>query len=76
MRLNELPPGLLAVIEKIEKTEKETRMNDLGFVPGVNIMCWMESPLKDPRMYRLLGTSVALRNEDARYIIVKVISDV
>ena len=75
MRLDKLMPGHLAVIERVNQTKHQTRLNDLGFVVGVIVECWMESPLKDPRMYRLLKTSVALRNEDASQIEVKLIED-
>lgn len=71
MRLNELEIGSTAQIVKIEDNKKTTRLHDLGFVPGVDITCVTCSPLKNPRMYRLLSTSVALRNEDAKLIEVR-----
>lgn len=71
MRLDELPIGVHAVIDKIEKSEIETRLFDLGFVPGVEIQCLVESPLQDPKMYRLLSTNIALRNKDAKLIQVR-----
>ncbi len=71
MRLNELLLGQKAIINGIENCENQTRLQDLGFVSGVDIQCLLEGPLKDPRMYRLLGTSIALRNQEAQHIFVR-----
>lgn len=71
LRLDELPMGKSAIILGVEKCEKTNRMQDLGFVPGVHITSILKSPLKNPKMYRLLSTSVALRDEDAKLVWVK-----
>lgn len=74
MYLNQLPLNTNAKIIAVKKNTHQLRMRDLGFVVGVEIVCLFDSPLKDPRLYRLLQTSVALRNEDAKNVIVEVIA--
>jgi DtxR family Mn-dependent transcriptional regulator len=44
------------------------RLLDLGFVPGTVVTVDMISPLGDPRAYRVRGTVVALRQDQARWI--------
>lgn len=72
MYLNELPLNTYAKIVAVKENNHQQRMNDLGFVSGVEVVCLFASPLKDPRLYRLLQTNVALRNEDAKNVIVEV----
>ena len=70
MRLDELPIGKKATIVTVKGGRQQRRLQDLGFVCGVEIQCICQGPLKDPRLYRLLKTSVALRNQDAALILV------
>lgn len=44
------------------------RLLDLGFVPGTRVEIDMVSPAGDPTAYRVRGTVVALRREQARLI--------
>jgi DtxR family Mn-dependent transcriptional regulator len=44
------------------------RLLDLGFVAGTNVEVEMSSPLRDPIAYRVRGSVVALREEQARLI--------
>lgn len=44
------------------------RLLDLGFVPGTEIEVDMMSPVGDPTAYRVRGTVIALRREQARLI--------
>lgn len=71
MRLDELPLQQKAIIEIVQPSENSDRLQDLGFVPGTEISCLLHGPLKNPRMYRLLETNIALRNEDAATIFVR-----
>ncbi len=41
---------------------------DLGIIPGTTIECIRRGPSGDPTAYGVRGTTVALRNEDARLI--------
>jgi len=47
------------------------RMLDLGIVPGTRIEVALRNPLGDPTGYRVRGSVVALRREQARRIQVK-----
>jgi DtxR family Mn-dependent transcriptional regulator len=44
------------------------RLLDLGFVPGTEVMAEMQSPGGDPTGYRVRGTLIALRSEQAGLI--------
>lgn len=48
------------------------RLLDLGFVPGTTVAAEMTSPGGDPTAYRLRGTLVALRREQAALIKVSI----
>ncbi len=44
------------------------RLLDLGFVPGAYVETAMVSPSGDPTAYRIRGTLIALRHEQANYV--------
>jgi DtxR family Mn-dependent transcriptional regulator len=44
------------------------RLLDLGFTPGAAVGCELTSPFGEPRAYRIRGTLIALRPEEARRI--------
>lgn len=48
------------------------RLLDLGFVPGTTVRLGITSPLNDPRAYKVRSTDIALRNEQANYILIKI----
>ena len=45
------------------------RLQDIGFIPGTAVTCLQRSPLGDPTAYRIRGTVIALRREDAKNIL-------
>jgi ferrous iron transport protein A len=47
------------------------RLLDLGLVPGTKIQFAFSSPLGDPRAYRVRGTLLALRANEAQSIMVR-----
>jgi len=49
------------------------RLKDMGFEPGVEIECVLESPFGDPAAYFIKGTLIAVRKEDAEKIEVEMI---
>lgn len=51
--------------------QQRRRLMDFGIVPGTIIMPELRSAGGDPTAYRILGTTIALRQEHARYIFVK-----
>lgn len=48
-----------------------TRLLDLGFVPGSQVVPLHQAPLKDPRAYWICGTLIALRRIDAASVLVE-----
>jgi DtxR family Mn-dependent transcriptional regulator len=44
------------------------RLLDLGFTPGTTVECELASPFGEPRGYRIRGTLIALRPDEARRI--------
>lgn len=66
MVLRDLPVGRTAVLGKLELPESEAnRLMALGFIPGAEVRCVRRSPFRDPRVYFVDGSEVALRNETA-----------
>lgn len=66
-----LRPGVLARVVEISpacRGPERRRLLDLGFVPGTIVEVDMVSPAGDPTAYRLRGSVVALRREQARLI--------
>jgi DtxR family Mn-dependent transcriptional regulator len=51
------------------------RLMDLGFTPGARLHAALQTFARDPRAYRIRGTLVALRQDQARHIIVKPVDD-
>lgn len=47
------------------------RLMDLGFTPGARLQPALETFARDPRAYRVRGTLVALRQEQARHVQVR-----
>ena len=69
--LSELKKGEHAVIEKMDTNgELRQRLMDMGFVEGTKIECVRISPAGDPKAYRIRGTVIAIRKEDAEKITV------
>lgn len=50
------------------------RLLDLGFTPEAEVVPELTTPIGDPRAYRVRGTLVALRNEQARNVWVRPVS--
>lgn len=44
------------------------RIQDLGIIPGTTVECVRRGPSGDPTAYTVRGTTVAIRQEDARFI--------
>jgi DtxR family Mn-dependent transcriptional regulator len=51
------------------------RLMDLGFTPGAHLEPALENFVRDPRAYRIRGTLVALRQEQARQVLVRPAGD-
>ena len=70
--LHKLARGASAVLISIELGEEETdHLGLMGFFPGVGVTASNKAPGGDPRVYRIDHSEIALRNETARHIFVK-----
>jgi ferrous iron transport protein A len=71
--LHKLARGASAVLIAIELGEEETdHLGLMGFFPGVGVTAANKAPGGDPRVYRIDQSEIALRNETARHIFVRV----
>ncbi|ADL08449.1 FeoA family protein [Thermosediminibacter oceani] len=69
--LDKLPIGKTGrVAALLSKGLFRRRLLDLGFVPGTPITAYFTSFTGDPTAYRIRGTVIALRKEDASKILV------
>ena len=74
--LHKLARGASAVLISIELGDEETdHLGLMGFFPGVGVTAGGKAPGGDPRVYRIDQTEIALRNETARHIFVRVDSE-
>lgn len=74
VRLSSLKDNEIGVVDGISKEcrgANRRRLLDLGFVPGTKVSIGLISPMKDPKAYRLRSTDIALRNEQANFILIK-----
>lgn len=49
----------------------QRRLLDLGLVKNTSVKASLRSPFGDPTAYEVRGSTIALREEDARRIVVK-----
>ena len=70
--LNELKKGDKAIIKelKVEGSMKR-RLLDIGLIKNSIVECVLESPLKDPKAYWIRGALIAIRDNDAKKIIIE-----
>ncbi len=77
-RLSNLTKGEKAKIIGISqecKGSNRRRLLDLGFVMGTEISIDMASPLNNPKAYLVRNTSIAIRNEQAAFILIEKIKN-
>lgn len=72
--LSQLPPGtrgrVVALSPRCRGAERR-RLLDLGLVPGTMVESELRGPLGDPTAYRVRETLVALRREQADWVLVE-----
>ena len=72
MSLDEIKLNKKAIIKKVEcQGNIKRRLLDLGFIKGTEITPILISPSKDPRAFYIRGSTIALRKEDAKNVLVK-----
>jgi ferrous iron transport protein A len=70
--LAELCEGQDGVIDRIElPNDLAMRLMELGFVPGSTVKAGRCAPGGDPRVFCVDGSEIALRNETAAHLILK-----
>lgn len=70
--LDALRPGQSAVIDGVHADPAlRLHLMELGFVAGSPITFLMSTPFRDPNIYSLRGTSIALRRSEAQCIRVR-----
>ncbi|PTQ84508.1 ferrous iron transport protein A [Trichococcus patagoniensis] len=74
MELSKLVRSEPAVVTEVSHPDPkmQQRLMDLGFYPGGAVKLVLLSPKQDPKAYEVRGTVIAIRDEDAKYIQVKV----
>lgn len=71
MRLSELPFAQLAEVVRLDETVQgfsRRRFLDLGLTPGARVYPELKNFFADPRAYRVRGTLIALRKDQADLI--------
>lgn len=65
--------GSAGVVESIDLPEEVSHhLAHLGFLPGTSVEVLRRAPAGDPRVYRIDGVEVGLRNETAKHIYLRV----
>lgn len=76
MRLSDLKKGNCAIVKKIEGNSNiKVRLYDIGLVEGTKIKMLLESPSKQIKGYFFRNTLIAIRDKDAKKIIIGDIND-
>ena len=61
--------GDSAILERLDLPEAFAhRLMQLGFIPGVVVEAAHQAPGGDPRVYRVDGSEIALRQETAEHL--------
>ncbi len=65
-----LRQGDTAILDHLELPDALAhRLMQLGFIPGVEVEAAHQAPGGDPRVYRVDGSEIALRQETAKRLI-------
>ena len=70
--LSDAKIGSAGVLESVDLPDDVSHhLAHLGFLPGASIEVLRRAPAGDPRVYRVDGVDVGLRNETAKHIFLK-----
>ncbi|MGC9198537.1 MAG: FeoA family protein [Acidobacteriaceae bacterium] len=76
LALSDAKVGSTGVVERIElPDEVSDYLAHLGFLPGTKVEILRHAPAGDPRVYRIDGIEVGLRNETAQHIYLTLTSE-
>lgn len=69
--LDKVPVGTNAILKELNSNKDvKRRLRDLGLIKNTIIKPVYKSPLNDPVAYLIRGSVIAIRNNDAKKIIV------
>jgi ferrous iron transport protein A len=72
MALSDAKVGTAGVVELVDLPEEVSHhLAHLGFLPGASVDVLRRAPAGDPRVYRIDGVEVGLRNETAKHIFLR-----
>ena len=70
--LCDVPIGKIARVTKITDEANRLRFLDIGLAAGTVVKPLFKSPSHNPVAYKIRGAVIALRNEDAAAVLVKI----
>jgi DtxR family transcriptional regulator, Mn-dependent transcriptional regulator len=70
-RLEQGEEAQIAVLGPELRGFSRRRLLDFGMTPGTRVMCHLKNPFGDPTAFRVRGTTVALRRDQAEHVWVK-----
>ncbi|SEF67942.1 ferrous iron transport protein A [Bryocella elongata] len=74
--LSDAKVGSHGVVDNVDLPQDVSHyIAHLGFLPGAEVEVLRRAPAGDPRVYRIDGVEVGLRNETARHIFMTVLED-
>jgi len=74
--LSQLMPGQSAAVKYLKTSgAMRQRLLDLGLTEHTKVICLGKSPFGDPAAYLIRGAVIAIRNADAREIIIDQLED-
>jgi ferrous iron transport protein A len=72
LALSDAKVGTAGIVELVDLPEEVSHhLAHLGFLPGASVDVLRRAPAGDPRVYRIDGVEVGLRNETARHIFLR-----
>jgi ferrous iron transport protein A len=75
--LSDAKVGSAGVVERVDLPDNVSDyLAHLGFLPGTSVEVLRRAPAGDPRVYRIDGVEVGLRNETAKHIFLRLTADV
>ncbi len=76
LALSDATVGSTGVLERIDLPKEVSHyLAHLGFLPGTSVEILRRAPAGDPRVYRIDGIEVGLRNETAKHIFLTLTSE-
>jgi ferrous iron transport protein A len=70
--LADLPMGQRCILDHLDLPEDiARRLMELGFLPGNEVIPAMRAPGRGPRVFRVDGSEVALRDETAARVFIR-----